>query len=207
MSAVAVVDYQVGNLYSVTKALEWVSGGAAKIEVTRDPKVISRAERVVLPGVGAFGHCADNLRAEIRKALEEAVLERRRPFLGVCVGMQLMAEYGLEFGRHQGLGWLKGKVIPLPAGAVKLPHIGWNNFISLADNHPVLEGLKVGDHAFFLHSYWLSGDSDCVLATVGHGLTFPAVVGRDNLVGVQFHPEKSQQVGLRLLANFMRWQP
>ncbi len=210
---VAVIDYGSGNLRSVAKALERAAHDASlpvRIDVTSDPDAVYRADRIVLPGVGAFADCMAGLSGVpgLKDALVESVIARRRPFLGVCVGMQLTAEAGVEFGRHAGLGWLKGEVTRLnPAdAALKIPHMGWNT-VTLSHDHPVTAGLD-GAHVYFVHSYALqNGAADEVLAMCDYGAPFAAVAGRDNIVGTQFHPEKSQQAGLTLLAQFLKWRP
>jgi len=207
---VAIIDYGSGNLRSAAKAFERVAGGVPVL-VTADPAAVLAADRIVLPGVGAFGDCRRGLDAldGMVDALEEAVLRRGRPFLGICVGMQLMATAGLEHGRHPGLGWIPGEVMALQPDdpALKVPHMGWNALGLLAD-HPVLAGFDEGTHVYFVHSYHLRPERPAhVLAIADHGGPIAAVVGRDNMVGTQFHPEKSQAAGLRLLANFLAWRP
>lgn len=212
-SSVVVVDYGAGNLRSVAKALEHAAEQAGldcQIEVTSDPARVLQADRVVLPGVGAFGDCRDGLCAieGLKAALDEAVLNEKTPFLGICVGMQLMAEWGLEHGRHQGLGWIKGEVAALkPADPdLKIPHMGWN-VLNIKKTHPLLQDVANGTHVYFVHSYALRGNESDVLATSDYGGAFPAMVVRDNMAGVQFHPEKSQRAGLEILKNFLNWQP
>lgn len=215
MSTVALIDYGSGNLRSAAKAMERVireQNLPLQVLVTNDADAVRRAERVVLPGVGAFADCRAGLDAVpgMHEALDEAVIKGGKPFLGICVGMQLMAERGLEHGVHQGLGWLAGEVKPLaPADTdLKIPHMGWNDLIIDAAGHPVLAGLSSGRHAYFVHSYHMEcRDPELVLARADYGGTFAAVVGRDNLVGAQFHPEKSQETGLTLIGNFLRWRP
>ena len=214
MAPTALIDYGSGNLRSAAKAFERAAreaGIATEVQVTRDPEVVRRAERVVLPGVGAFADCRRGLAAVpgMEAALEEAVRQRGRPFLGICVGMQLMAERGREFETVAGLGWLPGEVVALtPADpTLKIPHMGWNE-LRLRRPHPVLAGAGAGAHAYFVHSYhFAAGTPDVVLAEVDYGGAVAAAVGRDNLLGVQFHPEKSQAVGLRFIADFLRWRP
>lgn len=206
--AVALVDYGAGNLQSVRNALK--AAGAKDVRVTSDPLEVLKADRIVLPGVGAFAHCMGALSAipGMVDALNEATGPKAKPFLGICVGMQLMASRGLEHGEHKGFGWIPGDVVKLaPAGALKVPHMGWNT-LRVQHRHPLLAGLGADDHAYFLHSFHLrASDKDTLLADTDYGGDVTAVVGRDNLVGVQFHPEKSQRVGLHLLANFLQWRP
>lgn len=208
------VDYGSGNLRSAAKALERAaaeSGRPTRIEVTDSAATLRRADRIVLPGVGAFADCMAGLNGlpGVREALEEIVIDGGRPFLGICVGMQLMAERGLEHGICDGLGWIPGDVEALPPGGAdrKVPHMGWNE-LAVERPHPVLAGLGDSPHVYFVHSYRLRpARPEHQLASVDYGGPFAAVVGRDNLVGTQFHPEKSQAVGLRLLANFLAWTP
>ena len=200
--AVALIDYGAGNLHSVHNALK--AAGAGDVRVTADAEEVARAERIVLPGVGAFGACASALRAVpgMIEALNDRVIGGGAPFLGICVGMQLMATRGLEFGEHPGLGWIAGDVaLMAPADpAAKVPHMGWNDVVP-AGAHPLVES----GEAYFLHSYAFTGDD--VLATSAHGGPVVAAIGRDNLLGVQFHPEKSQRYGLALLERFLAWRP
>jgi glutamine amidotransferase len=215
----AIVDYGSGNLRSAAKALERASlesGRDEVIAVTSDPDVVAKASRVVLPGVGAFAACQQGLASlpGMTDALEEAVLRRGQPFLGICVGMQLMAEHGREHGTHQGLAWLAGEVLPLVpeaepgAAALKVPHMGWNDISILDQDHPILDGFARQPHFYFVRSYHFRPENPKdMLAAFDYGGRFAAVVGRDNLFGTQFHPEKSQAAGLRLLSNFLRWTP
>jgi glutamine amidotransferase len=211
---VAIVDYGSGNLRSAAKALARAAhdaGDGRAILVTADPDAVRRADHVVLPGVGAFGDCRRGLGevAGMIEALEETVRRRGRPFLGICVGMQLMAERGVEHGVHPGLGWIPGEVrIITPSDPqLKIPHMGWNELGPVA-LHPVLKGLKKGDHVYFVHSYAMRPDAaQDVLVETDYGGPIAAVVGRDNMIGTQFHPEKSQAAGLRLLADFLGWRP
>ena len=209
---VAVVDYGSGNLHSVRQALAAASsleGAGAEIQVTGSPEDVAGADRVVLPGVGAFGDCMAGLAGidGMREALAEAAGPGARPFLGICVGMQLMADASSEGGRTAGFGWIEGEVAPLaPADpSLKIPHMGWNS-LDLAGGHPVWEGTEQGAAAYFLHSYAFTG-GDGVLARTDYGGPVVAAVGRDNMVGLQFHPEKSQSVGQRMLANWLKWKP
>lgn len=211
---VAVVDYGSGNLRSAAKALERAArerGTSEPVVVTAEAEVVAGADRVVLPGVGAFRDCRNGLAAlpGMIEALEEAVRRRGRPFLGICVGMQLMAEWGLEHGTSDGLGWVPGEVrrIHPHDPALKIPHMGWNALGLVAD-HPILDDLPDGAHAYFVHSYaMVPVHTDHVLARVDYGGPVIAAVGHDNLVGTQFHPEKSQAVGLHILGNFLEWRP
>lgn len=214
---VAIIDYGSGNLRSAAKAFERAAhsvGANQTIVVTDDPEVVRSADRVVLPGVGAFGDCAAGLKfvPGLADALIGAVVENKKPFLGICIGMQLMAETGFEHGQHTGLGWVAGSVDALKPSdpSLKIPHMGWNElqFTQTGKVHPVLAGLVDGAHAYFVHSYgFRATDSDAVLATVDYGGDVVAVVGKDNMIGTQFHPEKSQETGLKLIENFLRWQP
>jgi imidazole glycerol-phosphate synthase subunit HisH len=198
----ALVDIQSGNLHSVENALR--AAGADDVTITADPDAILCADRIVLPGVGAFGTCAANLRAVdgLEAALRERVLQQGAPFLGVCVGMQLLADRGEELGQHTGLGWISGAVRRLdPAGSdAKVPHMGWNDVVPVSQ-HPLI----APGEAYFLHSYAFEGDD--VIARTDHAGPVTAAIGRDNIVGVQFHPEKSQRYGLALLARFLEWRP
>lgn len=213
METVALIDYGSGNLRSAAKAIERAAGEAESsytVLVTSDADAVRHADRVVLPGVGAFADCKRGL-SEVPgmlEALEEVVHRRGRPFLGICVGMQLMAERGREYGVTEGLGWIRGEVVKLePADpTLKIPHMGWNE-LNIRHPHPVLAGLPEGSHAYFVHSYQFKlADPDTLIASADYGGPFAAVVGRDNLVGTQFHPEKSQATGLALIANFLRWK-
>ena len=212
---VAIIDYGSGNLRSAEKALaRAVSDGglSATVVVTNDANVVRGAERIVLPGVGAFADCMRGLRAVpgMVDALSEAVKQRGTPFLGICVGMQLMATRGLEHGSHEGLGWIAGDVVHITPNdpALKVPHMGWNT-LRVARSHPVLAHVQNDEaHAYFVHSYEFEAERDGdVIAHTDYGGPFAAVVGRDNMIGTQFHPEKSQAVGLQLLQNFVRWRP
>jgi glutamine amidotransferase len=199
--SVALIDYGAGNLHSVHNALK--AAGAADILVTADPDTVALADRIVLPGVGAFGACAAGLRGihGMVEALEARVRGQGAPFLGVCVGMQLMATAGEELGSHAGLGWIPGTVRALtPSAEVRVPHMGWNDVIPSVD-HPLIEP----GEAYFLHSFAFEGES--VLATTEHGGPVAAAIGRDNIAGVQFHPEKSQRYGIALLERFLKWKP
>ncbi len=210
----AIIDYGSGNLRSAAKAFERAAaeaGRAERILVTGEPEAVAAADRVVLPGVGAFADCRRGPAAVpgLEAALVEAVIGRGRPFLGICVGMQLMAERGREFETVAGLGWLRGEVVPLePADpCLKIPHMGWNE-LQPCGVHPVMKGLPGGTHVYFVHGFELRlADEGDLIAAADYGGRITAAVGRDNLVGTQFHPEKSQAAGLRLIANFLEWRP
>jgi glutamine amidotransferase len=214
---VAIVDYGSGNLHSAAKAFERAAHDAGldqPIVVTQDPAVVARADRVVLPGVGAFADCRRGLDAVagMVEALDEAVHRRGRPFFGICVGMQLLAERGREYEVTDGLGWIPGEVdriTPTDPG-LKIPHMGWNT-LNIARTHPLVDGLSFGpqgQHAYFVHSYKLKPSQRAdLVAEADYGGAVTAIVGRDNIVGTQFHPEKSQRLGLALIANFLKWKP
>jgi glutamine amidotransferase len=212
MRSVALVDYGSGNLPSALKALRRaadVVGGTA-VEATDDPEIISRADAVVLPGVGAFAACMDALRARegVIEAMETTVRRRGAPFLGICVGLQLMADQGREFGLTPGLGWIAGEVRRLQPdnSGLKLPHMGWNSVER--PRGPLFDGLAGGDHMYFTHAYAIFPKEETVAAAwTDHGGPFVSAVTRGNLAGVQFHPEKSQDAGARLLRNFLEWRP
>ena len=213
--SIAIIDTGSGNLRSAAKALERAAAEselAATILVTDKAEAVAVADAVVLPGVGAFADCRRGLHdlPGMVEALGEAVLTKGRPFLGICVGMQLMATRGLEHGSHPGLDWIAGEVVALEPGdpALKVPHMGWNDLRILAGDHPVLAGIESGDHAYFVHGYHIRPvQPAAVLAEVDYGGPIVAMVGRDTMIGTQFHPEKSQATGLRLLGNFLTWRP
>jgi imidazole glycerol-phosphate synthase subunit HisH len=215
--SVAIIDYGSGNLHSAAKAVERAArdaGIAASIAVTADPDAVRKAERIVLPGVGAFKDCRNGLKSVpgMWETLEEEVMKRAKPFLGICVGMQLMAERGLEHDVSKGFGWIPGDVKRIEPGdsALKIPHVGWNTLDAMRP-HPLLDGLSLGAqglHAYFVHSYHLAAaDPATVIATAPYSMAVTAIVGRGNIAGTQFHPEKSQTLGLALIANFLRWRP
>ncbi len=214
---VAIVDYGSGNLHSAAKAFERAaqdSGQQQPIMVTNDPSIVASADRVVLPGVGAFADCRRGLDAVsgMVAALEEAVRRKGRPFFGICVGMQLLAERGREYEVTPGLGWIAGEVDRIAPSDpnLKIPHMGWNT-LNVDRAHPLLDGLTLGPqglHAYFVHSYELKvADRADLVAEADYGGPVTAIVGRDNIVGTQFHPEKSQRLGLALIANFLKWRP
>jgi glutamine amidotransferase len=211
----ALIDYGSGNLASAAKALARAAQGRSQIVTTVDPDVVRHAERIVLPGVGAFADCMAGLKAVpgMVHALRERVLKEGAPFLGICVGMQLLASEGLEFGHTPGLGWIAGQVVkiapqsPVGAAPLKIPHMGWN-VLTHTQSHPLLEGIPDGAHAYFVHSFQLQPmlDED-LIATTNYGGPLTAMVANANIAGTQFHPEKSQAVGLKLLSNFLGWRP
>jgi glutamine amidotransferase len=214
---VAIIDYGSGNLRSATKAFERAAreaGIAAEIDLTADPERVRSADRIVLPGVGAYADCARGLHAVtgMWEAVEETAIKKARPFLGICVGMQLMSERGLEKVVTDGFGWIKGDVKEIAPSdpRLKIPQIGWNT-IELKRKHPLFEGIPTGDkglHAYFVHSYHLDAANEAdVVAIADYGGPVTAAVAKDNLAGTQFHPEKSQALGLALIANFLKWRP
>lgn len=209
----AIVDYGSGNLRSAAKAFARAAAGipdAGPVRVTAEADEVRRADRVVLPGVGAFADCMEGLgRLDgMREALDERVGAGGAPFLGICVGMQMMARESREHGRHAGLGWMEAEVEAIrPEGGLRVPHMGWND-LGRVVSHPVLEGIDAGEHVYFVHSYRVrAGDPGLVAAETDYGGPLAAALARDNLFGTQFHPEKSQAAGLRLIANFLRWAP
>jgi len=216
MSLVTIIDYGAGNLHSAAKAFERMAAvvGDVAVEVTADPERVRRADRIMLPGVGAFADCKAGLDAVpgMVEVLTERVIRNGTPFLGVCVGMQLMASEGREKTTTPGLGWIPGAVQAITPSdpGLKVPHMGWNT-IAITRPHAMFENIQDGPeglHAYFVHSYHLVNDSpDTLLATTDYGGPLTAVVGRDNMVGTQFHPEKSQALGLQLIENFLRWTP
>lgn len=215
---VAIIDYGSGNLRSAAKSFERVSIDEKldlEVVVTSNPEDLRKAARIVLPGQGAFADCMSGLRAipGMIETLEEQVLKQAKPFLGICVGMQLLAEQGLEHGVHEGLGWIPGRVVPIDPKdpALKIPHMGWNELVfpapGMQDNrHFVLRSANTQDHYYFVHSFMFQCEYDHhILGMTEYGELIPAVVGRDNVVGVQFHPEKSQNAGLKLISDFLQW--
>jgi glutamine amidotransferase len=217
MQRVAIIDYGSGNLHSAAKAFERAArerGDGASILVTANPEDVRAADRIVLPGVGAFADCKAGLDAVpgMREALEESVRRKGRPFLGICVGAQLMAERGLEFGVTEGFGWIAGDVTAIEPSdpALKIPHMGWNT-LSVVNAHPLLEGIPTGPgglHAYFVHSFHLvTPDRAALVAEADYGGPVTAMVAKGNVAGTQFHPEKSQTLGLALIANFLAWRP
>lgn len=217
MQRLVIIDYGSGNLHSAAKAFERAareSEAGVSIAVTSNPADVTAADRIVLPGVGAFADCKNGLEAVagMREALEDSVRRKGRPFLGICVGAQLMAERGLEFRITPGFGWIKGDVKAIEPNdpQLKIPHMGWNT-LRVVNDHPLLKGIATGPnglHAYFVHSFHLATpDRGALVAEADYGGPVTAMVGRDNIAGTQFHPEKSQTLGLRLIANFLKWRP
>jgi glutamine amidotransferase len=217
MESVVIIDYGSGNLHSAAKAFERAAREGevdARIVVSSKAEDVAAADRIVLPGVGAFADCKRGLEAVpgMRAELENTVRRKGRPFLGICVGAQLMAERGLEFGVTEGFGWIKGDVAAIQPNdpTLKIPHMGWNT-LDVVSPHPLLAGIPTGRdglHAYFVHSYHIvTPDLGCVIAQTQYGGAVTAMVGRENYAGTQFHPEKSQTLGLKLIANFLRWKP
>jgi imidazole glycerol-phosphate synthase subunit HisH len=212
MMRIAVVDYGSGNLASASRALALAAeraGIKATVAVTADPAIVAAADRIVLPGQGAFADCARGLAAVpgMRQAIDSAT-DRGTPFLGICVGMQLMAERGLEHEVTQGFGWIKGDVAEMAAPGLRLPQMGWNGLDFVPGSHPLLDGLHPDDHVYFVHSYALTAGAPAeTIATTDYGGTVPAIVVAGNRAGTQFHVEKSQDIGIRILTNFLRWTP
>ena len=207
------VDYDSGNLHSAQKAFERmaVEGNAGAVIVTSDPDVVAKADRIVLPGDGAFPHCKNELfsRTALAEAIIDAVTNRAVPFMGICVGMQMLATTGHEYEETAGFGWIAGDIRKITPSdpALKIPHMGWNDLV-IDTPHPVLEGIKTGEHAYFVHSYAMDvANPSERLAHVDYGGEITAIVGRDNIIGMQFHPEKSQDAGLRMISNFLHWTP
>jgi len=207
------VDYDSGNLHSAQKAFERmaVEGNAGAVIVTSDPDVVAKADRIVLPGDGAFPHCKNELfsRTALAEAIIDSVTKRAVPFMGICVGMQMLATTGHEYEETAGFGWIAGDIRKItPADpALKVPHMGWNDLI-IDTPHPVLAGIETGEHAYFVHSYAMDVANPAErLAHVDYAGDITAIVGRDNIIGMQFHPEKSQNAGLRMIGNFLRWKP
>jgi glutamine amidotransferase len=209
----AIIDYGSGNLHSAEKAFQRMAAetGAGEVHVTSDPDLIRRAARIVLPGDGAFPACRAALfdQRGVFEAINEAVNTHGRPFMGICIGMQMLATRGLEYSETPGFDWIGGEVAPITPTdpTLKVPHMGWNDLL-LSRPHPVLAGLNSGDHAYFVHSFQFRlHDPAHLLAHVDYAGPVTAIVGRDNIIGTQFHPEKSQKTGLRLIANFLGWTP
>ena len=217
MKHVVIIDYGAGNLHSAAKAFERAAREGEtghEVRVSADHADVARADRIVLPGVGAFADCLAGLNAVpgMRAALEQAVRIDQKPFFGICVGMQLMASRGLEHGSHEGLSWIEGQVEAMrPADpSLKIPHMGWNT-LDVVSDHPVLRDIATGPsglHAYFVHSYHMQlATPAALIATTEYAMTVTAMIGAENMIGTQFHPEKSQQLGLKLIANFLNWSP
>jgi len=216
MEQVAIIDYGSGNLHSAAKAFERAAREGeidCAMSITHDPDAVCRADRIVLPGVGAFADCRAGLDSVpgMAEALIEAVINKDRPFCGICVGMQLMAARGLEHGMTKGFGWIGGDVVAIETDrpGIKIPHMGWNT-LAAGVPHELFNGIPLGPegwHAYFVHSYHFKAVPEVVLATTDYGGVVTAAVGRDNMVGTQFHPEKSQRLGLAFISNFLRWYP
>ena len=208
----AIIDYSSGNLHSARKAFEKISGfnKLGSVVVTSNPKVISSADRLVLPGDGAFPSCKSELvSSEAYEAMIYSVVERSKPFLGICVGMQLMAMKGYEYQKTEGLGWIDGEVhkIDLKDKSLKIPHMGWNT-LNIESDHPIFNGIQNGDHVYFVHSFQMViKKKEQRLAYTDYGTDITAVVGRANMIGLQFHPEKSGPIGLKMIENFLSWNP
>ena len=203
---IALIDYGSGNLQSAYKALELVSNCKNKIFITSNSKDLLKADKIILPGVGAFADCIKGLKSisGMTDVLNEVVLEKKKPFLGICIGMQLLATKGKEKGDHDGLGWIKGKVIKIKKNKkIKIPHMGWNT-VKVTSKHPIIKRKKF--ESYFVHSYnFICKNKKNVLATCDYQQKITAIVGKENIIGTQFHPEKSQKVGLEILKNFVFW--
>lgn len=206
MKQATIIDYGSGNLHSIAKAFERAAiGKDIAIKVTSDAEELAKSSYIILPGVGAFGDCLKGLNAlsGMRDALQEQVIINKKPFLGVCVGMQMLADEGLENGKHQGLGWISGRVKPIDAGDLKIPHMGWNN-IKFKQKHPLFDGVDDGSDLYFVHSYFFDcKDQESVLSIVEYGVDVVAAIAKDNIIATQFHPEKSQTAGLKIISNFL----
>jgi glutamine amidotransferase len=203
---IALIDYGSGNLQSAYKALELVSNCKKKIFITSNSKDLLKADKIILPGVGAFADCMKGLKSisGMIDVLNEVVLEKKKPFLGICIGMQLLATEGKEKGNHKGLGWIKGKVIKIKKNKkIKIPHMGWNT-VKVISKHPILKRKKF--ESYFVHSYnFICKDKKNIIATCDYQQKITAIVGKENIIGTQFHPEKSQKIGLEILKNFISW--
>ncbi|WP_068116360.1 imidazole glycerol phosphate synthase subunit HisH [Tropicimonas marinistellae] len=213
MSLTVVVDYESGNLHSAEKAFQRMAAetGSGEVLISGRPDDVARADRVVLPGDGAYPACKAALEGHsgLHEAIEEAVRVKGRPFFGICIGMQMMATVGREYEDTPGFDWIGGEVVPIVPDdpSLKVPHMGWNDLI-LTGAHPVLDGIETGDHAYFVHSYQVVvRDSTDRLAHAEYGGEVTAIIGRENMIGTQFHPEKSQSAGLRMISNFLTWSP
>jgi glutamine amidotransferase len=205
---IAIVDYGMGNLHSVRHALARVGAGA-DAKITSDPKDLERAERIVFPGVGAFGECVKNIRASsLLATLEREVLEKKKPMFGICVGMQVLASVGEELGTHEGLGWIPGRVRRLKGEGVRVPHVGWNSARVTATEHPVFRDLPLDSTFYYVHSFVFELESRAHVAAVcDYGEELVCAIAKENIIATQFHPEKSQDAGLTLLERFLTWNP
>ncbi|SDK65682.1 imidazole glycerol phosphate synthase subunit HisH [Aliiruegeria lutimaris] len=213
MPLTVVVDYESGNLHSAEKAFQRMAAeaGAGEVIISGRPEDVARADRIVLPGDGAYPACKAALEGHsgLEEAIQEAVIGKGRPFMGICIGMQMMASVGREYVDTPGFDWIAGEVVPIRPSdpSLKVPHMGWNDLV-LTGQHPVLEGIETGDHAYFVHSYQVRVENPAHrLAFADYGGEVTAIIGRDNMIGTQFHPEKSQRAGLRMIANFLSWAP
>ena len=210
-SKVVIIDYGSGNLQSVFNALELVKNSSHLIQISSNPADLISATCIILPGVGAFGDCISSLKAidGMVEELQTQVLKNKKPFLGICVGMQLLADFGFEYGKHSGLGFVAGDVVEVnnQNNTLKVPHIGWNN-ISIKKPHPVLNGIKDGEHFYFVHSFYaVPANQSHTVGSTEYGAWFTSAIARDTIFATQFHPEKSAEYGLRLYQNFTTWQP
>ena len=207
MKNIAIIDVGSGNLYSVEKAVRHVVEPDTEVVICSDANKLENATHIILPGVGAFAHCMEGLNSlpNMRESLEQQVLHNKKPFLGICVGMQMLLERSLEHGITEGLGWFKGEVVALSPNnpSFKIPHMGWNE-LQIEMEHKLLDGVETGDHAYFVHSYHCVVEEDIVAVSVGYGGEVVAAIARDNIFATQFHPEKSQKTGLRILQNFIK---
>lgn len=206
MRTIAIIDYDSGNLRSAAKAFARVADKTDEVLIVRSPSELKDASHIVLPGVGAFADCMRGLLAieGMRETLEKEVRGKGKPFLGICVGMQLLFEEGHEHGTHKGLGWIEGEVVKITGAGLKIPHMGWNELMPVAEN-PLMQGIEPGSHAYFVHSYHAQcRRAEDVVATTNYGQPIAAVVVNDNIMGTQFHPEKSQETGLKLIGNFLK---
>lgn len=208
---VAIIDYGSGNLRSASRAVMRAAdecGIDAQVLVTNNARDLTNAERIILPGQGAFGDCMAGLKAlpGMIETMSECILIQQKPFLGICVGMQLLAARGLEHGQHDGLGWIAGSVVPLAAGNLKIPHMGWNTLEVAQAEHPLMDGISTGDHVYFVHSFKFDcTENENIVASSSYGENFAAIIAKGNITGMQFHPEKSQKTGLQLMRNFLQW--
>lgn len=207
---IVIIDYGSGNIASVFNALSLVKNPNQTVIISNKASDLEDASHIILPGVGAFGDCMSGLQAiaGMKDALITEVIKRKKPFLGICVGMQLLADIGFEHGENKGLGFIKGKIVKIDDqnGKLKIPHMGWNDLQIKPNFHPVLNGIKSGDHAYFVHSYhFITEDPNEVLATVDYGTKITAIIAKDNIIATQFHPEKSAETGILLLKNFLNF--